>query len=210
MKRRLVGFLALAATFSLGACDSDSALDLSGELTELESQELGVVLLSTTLASAMTPQPAASGPAMAPFSYQGSVDGDAPCELGGVVGVSGDAAVAGDDQTGVVEIAFGLTQVHRDCVVESDEGKRFTLNGAPSIVADFDMFSGEAGGFEMGGSLIGAIQWESGGLAGVCEVNVEYSAAGNQTDGHFSAFVEGSVCGFSISHQATYGEQPVT
>ena len=211
MNRKFVGLLTLAASFTMVACDSDSVLDLSGELTELESQELSAVLLSTTLQSALVPQqPAPSGPALTPFSFSSAVDGAAACALGGDVNVTGEAMIEGDDATNVIDASFGVVQVHRDCVVEGDDGKRFTLNGSPSIEADFNMFTNGEGGFEMDGSLLGAIQWESDGLAGVCEIAVEYSAGGSESSGHFSFFVEGTVCGFSVSHQGSYGDAPVT
>lgn len=205
MNSKIVRVLSCAAVLAVAACD-DSATDVLGDLTEAEAEALAEVVGATVLNGAMGSQNtgAATGPQAVVQTYSETVSGTFPCELGGSVGVDGTLNATMDDQTGAGTIDFALTQVHDGCVAESQDGIRFTLDGAPSVSAVLAMeFSEQAGTLAFGGSYTGAVDWATDGRDGTCSIDVEFTADLDGAMETGSASMSGTVCGVSFSKSLT-------
>jgi hypothetical protein len=206
MTRRTFGLLALAASLGLGAC-GDSGVDVgTDELTESEAAAIAQLIMSSTIAAANSAQASPEGPAMAPYNFESDVDFDAPCPLGGSVGVAAHVTVSGDTEVQGGLIAMAMTQTHKSCVGQSEEtGQQFTLNGNPNLAAEFRVESDAESNIELSGSFQGAIAWESDGRSGSCDISMTFTGSGNQLTGASSSSVSGSVCGVSVTEEVVVG-----
>ncbi len=193
------------ALLAVTAC-GDSATDVLGDLTEAEAAALAEVIAGTVFASAGDlPGGGMQGaPSRAPFSGESSIDAVAPCEFGGTVNVSGTLSYAGDDETEEVQADLTIVQVHNNCVAESQDGVRFTLNGAPQIAAGLTLVVSE-NVLSMDGGYSGAIDWATDGRDGRCSISIEFAIDVSGATESGSASMSGSVCGVNISHSLSVG-----
>lgn len=201
-------FLAAALVLPLAACDG--GLDLDGELTEAEAAALGEALFATTWENTETQPPAGADPAAGvPFSAEWTVETTAPCPVGGTLDLDGSASLSGDTETNVVNLTYQMTQVHNDCEVRAGEANQlFKLNGSPNVTTGYTVVTNNqstTSGFEIAGAITGAIQWETEGRAGICSIAVEFDGGGNQTEGTANFSLEGTICGVTVTHQASIG-----
>ena len=206
MNSRLVRLVALVACVGFAACGDST--DPVEELTELEAQELASALMMATFnsAGAVPQQPATSpaGPQTAPVEYSFDFEGSVDCALGGTVGVVATLDVVADTESEAGTIAYSMTQIHDACGVVSETEREFTLWGAPNMVLDFTVTNDGQGVIEWAGQVDGAIEWETDGRAGTCQVTLDFggSQAGAAA---LAADLSGTVCGFEVDHQLTVG-----
>jgi hypothetical protein len=198
MARIRVGCLAVALLWVAAAC-SDNPIDIveGDPLTEAEVDALAEVVAGTLFATWEQSSGPASGPARATGTFQ--MNDELPCEYGGSVAVSGSLAFDVDDETGDGTLNFNVTQEHADCVVESEEDIRFTLNGAPNITSSFTVVT-EGSAISFAGAFDGAADWATGDKSGTCGLDVDFSLTGDLAAETGSASLTGRVCGVTFSH----------
>ena len=197
MKRHTLLLLTLVATLSVAACGASTAV--ADTLSDAEANELANALMATTFGSVTgTNAPAATAPAAASVSGSTQVDLTVSCPGGGGIAVHATLAYDVDSQTNAGTVDYSMTQAHAGCVVTSDGGVTFTLDGAPNVSVDLLAESDGLGSSSFFGSLDGAVDWSTDGRHGRCSISVEFSGSQNtelQT-GEFS--LSGSVCQVSI------------
>lgn len=200
MNRMFVRNGALALLLSAAAC-GDSATEVVGDLTQAEAEALAEIVAGTVMSSwegegaAAT---AASGPARATFNQQVSLE--ASCDFGGSVAIEGEIDVVTNDETEELEsLEYTLTQTHAGCVAESQDGVRFTLDGAPNVSANLLVLA-EGDAIGMDGSYSGAVDWSTSDKEGTCTLSVEFSMDLNLGAETGSATMSGTVCGMSFSN----------
>lgn len=204
MKPNAVRSLVLAACVAFAACGETDVV--MGELSEAEASDLaGAVLFATFNATGgAPPAPAPEGPQLAPYSYDGEVSTEVECPLGGLVAVTADVVVEGDTESEAVTIDYSMTQVHDECGVVSENEREFTLWGAPGLELDLLVATNGQGVVEWGGSVVGAVEWETDGRGNTCEVALEFEARVEAQES-FDAALAGVVCGFEVSRSLTVG-----
>jgi hypothetical protein len=197
-----VGVLTLAAMVVTSGCESST--EVGTELADIQVQALAEVLLLTTFQSAQS-GPAAVGAQLVPVNFEQQVEADVPCPLGGMLGVVAAVSITGDTESEGGEISYSQTQSHVGCVVESEDGTRFTLDGSPSVTAGFTISNDGLGNLDVDGSMDGGIGWAMDGLSGTCQIDLAFVGDGSEADGTWSASLTGSVCGVSITRTASVG-----
>ncbi|MEX2473192.1 MAG: hypothetical protein WEA34_13475 [Gemmatimonadota bacterium] len=203
MNRIHVRGVALAMLVAVTAC-GDSATEVVGDLSQAEAEALAEVVGSTVFSSTTSEMPGAQGaPARTPISGSESVSATVPCELGGTVGVDGSLEYSGDTET-VINATFGLTQVHNGCVAESQDGIRFTLDGAPDVTSNVSMTVGE-NELSMEGTYGGAVDWSTDGREGTCSLDVSLSVDMSGMAESGSVSMSGTVCGVTFQRSVTVG-----
>lgn len=203
MNRIHVRGAALAVLVAAAAC-GDNATEVVGDLSQAEAEALAEVVGSTVFASSTGEMPGALGaPARVPVSGSESVSATVPCELGGTVGVNGNLEYSGDTET-VINATFGLTQVHNGCVAESQDGIRFTLDGAPNVTSNVSMTMSE-NELSMEGTYGGAVDWRTGGREGTCSLDVTLSVDMSGMTESGSASMSGTVCGVTFQKSVMVG-----
>lgn len=199
--RSSVRILTLAAVVSLAGCDDPVG---TSDLSESEATELAGAVFSQSLVDAMAvdwqqPAQAPAGPQLA--SYTTTVATSGSCPLGGDVALTGDIDVETDDQTGAGTLEFGLTLVHASCVVQGDQGTRFTLTGNPNLTLDFTASTdGESFG-SFSGTIGGALDYATEADEGTCSIAYDFSGQSSQSG--FSFQTDGTVCGHEVSRSIT-------
>lgn len=199
-----VRMLALAAMVAMVGCGEDDGLT-AGTLTEAQAAELASAVFSQSLVDAMSvnyQQPAQSpdGPQLA--TYTATVETTGSCPLGGEVALGGNVGVETNDATGATDVDFTLTLVHAACVVQGEQGTRFTLTGNPSLVVDFLMSSDGQQNTSFDGSISGAVDYSlQDGEPGTCQIAYEFSGEGSANG--FSFQTNGTVCGADVSQSLT-------
>lgn len=206
MRRSLYGAFVLFLSVGLTAC-SDDPTDPSG-LSEQEVEQLAEVIFGQALTMGFTSyEPATTfegdpGIGMSvtavPFSFEIPPEPFA-CPLGGEVVISMSFSGDVDDATGAGTIDMGITQDHADCVVQSEEGTQFTLNGAPETTTDVSMSVDAAQDFTMTGAFGGGVQWATGGRSDTCTIDLGIDASGNLQTGAITGTVSGIMCGQDVS-----------
>lgn len=195
----------LALLVALAACgDDDDPTGVTGDaLNGDEVAALAEVVAGTMFSTfEQTPEPPqAPGPALATGSF--SLNTSLPCELGGVVAVSGTLLFDIDDETGDGTLDYTVTQDHQDCVAEAEDGMRFTLNGAPNVSADF-VATLEGTGLTFAGGYVGAVSWVTGARSGTCSMDVDFSLTGDVEAETGTASISGTVCGVNFTHTLTF------
>jgi hypothetical protein len=195
--------MVLAAGVALTACEETDLMP--GELTEAEAADLaGAVMFATFSATGEQPAPAPEGPAATPFTYDAEIATEVECPLGGSVAVSADVFVEGDTESEAVTVDYSMTQVHDGCGVMSENDRQFTLWGAPALELDLLVATDGLGVVEWGGSVVGAVDFETEGREGTCEVALEFDAR-LEAQESLDANLVGVVCGFQVSRSVTVG-----
>lgn len=193
--------VALAMLVAVAACDS--ATEVVGDLSQAEAEALAEVVGATVFSSTSEVPEGQGAPARAPISGSESVSATVPCELGGTVAVTGNMEYSGDTETHV-DATFGITQVHDGCVAESQEGIRFTLDGAPNVTADVSLSVSE-NELSLEGTYGGAVDWSTDGRQGTCSLDISISVDLSGTAETGSASMSGTVCGVSFQKSLTVG-----
>lgn len=202
MNRVHIRGVTLAMLVAVAAC-GDSATEVVGDLSQAEAEALAEVVGATVFASTSEVPWAQGAPARTPVSGSETVSATVPCELGGTVDVHGSLEYSGDTET-VIDATFGLTQVHDGCVAESQDGIRFTLDGAPNVSADMSL-SVSQNDVSLEGMYGGAVDWSTDGRDGTCSLDVTLSVDMSNTSESGSASMAGTVCGVSFQRAVTVG-----
>ncbi|MDZ7778559.1 MAG: hypothetical protein U5R14_01305 [Gemmatimonadota bacterium] len=202
MNRMHVRGVGLALLVAVGAC-GDSATDVvTDELSEAEAAALAEVMSENVFATWQQDQgQAAMAPSLATFER--SVQLEASCELSGSVSVSGDVVMETSETSEDVTIDYTVTQVHQSCVGESEDGVRFTLDGAPDVTANFTVEAGEDL-VTLDGGYAGSVDWSTDDKQGTCSVDVTFTAEVSQAGQSGSVTMSGSVCGVSFSDSVSF------
>ncbi|MEX2467092.1 MAG: hypothetical protein WD995_09280 [Gemmatimonadota bacterium] len=199
MNRMHVRGTALAMLLTAAAC-GDSATDVVSDLSQAEAEALAEVVAGTVV-STFDQQGPVAAPARATFSQQ--VNFEAPCEYGGTMNVAGELDIVTDDETEeLTSLEYTVTQVHSGCVGESQDGLRFTLDGAPNVTANFVAMT-EGDLISMDGSYSGGVDWSTDDKDGTCNLSVEFSLEMNAGTETGSASMSGTVCGVTFSRSLT-------
>lgn len=193
---------ALAMLVATAAC-GDSATEVVGDLSQAEAEALAEVVGATVFSSTSAVPGAQGAPARTPISGSESVSATVPCELGGTVAVDGSLEYSGDTDT-EVNATFGVTQVHNGCVAESQDGIRFTLDGAPDVTANVSLSVSESA-LSLEGTYGGAVDWSTDGREGTCSLDVTLSVDMSGTAESGSASMSGTVCGVTFQKSVTVG-----
>lgn len=204
MNRIHVRGVTLAMLVAVAAC-GDSATEVVGDLSQAEAEALAEVVGSTVFSSTTSEMPGTqtAAPARAPISGSESVSATVPCELGGTVGVDGNLEFSGDTET-VINATFALTQVHNGCVAESQDGIRFTLDGAPDVTSNVSMTFSE-NEISLEGTYGGAVDWSTDGREGTCPLDVSLSVDMSGMTESGSVSMSGTVCGVTFQRSVTVG-----
>lgn len=195
--------LSLMAVFGLAACDEAM---VPGELTEADAEALASVIMESMFSnSSDVPAAAAAvdGPQLVPFEFSTDVTFTADCPMGGAVTIDGSATIAGDTEAEGASVVYEVTHTHASCSGQDENGKQFTISGAPDLTFDFVAeFDGQTAGWE--GSVEGAIDWEFDGMMGMCEVDYAFSGSATGEES-VTAMLEGTICGYLINQSLTIG-----
>lgn len=197
--------LLLMLPLALAACESGT--DPDEALTSAEAQALAGAILGLTLDAgfAVAAQPQATGPAAAPVTIDSELAFDAPCPLGGEVGIALSMEGTVDDETQVADFELTLDQEHRGCGVEAESGQRFTLDGAPGVGVAMHLTVDADLTFSISGTFSGAVDWQTDDRSGNCGLNLEFSATGTELSEEGSSSLSGTVCGVTVSHVVSQG-----
>ena len=208
MNRKNRSALALLTVTALAACGDSGTDIIGGDLTQTEAEELGGVVLTavfSTSGSVPSPASAPMGPQLTPFTFAAQIDDVFPCQGGGTVDVAAQIEISGDDtQPEAASMEYQMTQIHSDCIVTSENGNTFTLNGNPSMNVAFSVNVDGQGTAEWGGSIQGNVEWVTASRSGSCFVELEFAGTA-QGSGATTAEMTGSVCEFSIDHAFSVG-----
>lgn len=208
MKSRNVRLFALLALLGSAACED--ALT-PGDLSETEAAEMAGAIVASTFSTmaGMGGEAPANGPARVPVSYSQSIDVTPQCPLGGEVRIEASSDYTGDTQEPGFELNFEARQEHNDCGVAGESGREFVLNGAPALEVELGIVSEDGESASWTGSFDGAVNWESEGFEGTCEVMLDFSGnvagAGEMGQGSASFFMGGTVCGHAVEQQLSIG-----
>ena len=214
MTRRKDARLAVlaAATFLFAACSDDNPTQpQNGTLTQQEAiavlSEITSAALSAgegPMASMFPAEGAGFRAAVAPspasaFNLDIDIDDSVACENGGVIDVDGTLAIdVDDDENG--SWVYEFVQTPKNCVVVTEEGPSYKVNGKPSIQmsGSFAISEGEPSGvFEM--SFAGGFEFDAvnGGATGSCTMDLTYLLDWNSMLGS----AEGRICGYDVDEQ---------
>ena len=192
----------LFATFVLSACgDSTGPGD---DLSEEEAEALAEVVIRTMIAGTEEAGGAGGGPLAVPFTFETDVNGNAPCPLGGTVGYDGSATLIGDTESDDGTFSYSMTYVHASCTARSESGIRFSVSGAPSVVASMTVVA-VGNSVDMVASFSGAVEWDSEGRSGTCSISIEMTTDFDALSEVGAAAVSSSVCGRTFSQSITVG-----
>lgn len=206
MNTKSVRIMALAASMAFAACGETTDLVL-GELSEAEASDLAGAVVFATFQSTQAPpqQPvSANGPQAVPYTFSSSFESDVACPLGGMVAVSADFSAEGDTETGAGAVEYSMEQIHDACVVASEEGREFTLYGAPDMSLEFLVEHNAEGVVEWDGMVEGAIRWETDGRQNTCEVAIEFGGRAVAEQSVAGELV-GTICGHSVQRAFSIG-----
>lgn len=194
------------AALACGAC-GDSTGVTGDQLSEAEAAQLATAVLSAAMATTESGQgPAlAEGPQAAPISLSYEVDFEAACELGGSVAVEASLELEGDDEAEGGRIEYSMRQVHEGCVVASEEGIVFTLDGAPDVEGTVVIESDGLGSIAIMGNLEGRVEWETEGRSGACPMVLAFGGEASEIEETGAFAVEGSICGVDIEYSGSIG-----
>jgi hypothetical protein len=199
MRNHLFRAAALAsAVLAAAACGDHGATGPGAPLTQADAAALSraVFAVGAGLAGGGTPAGArgnrtlrADGASTFSFSF----DTSQPCTPSGSVELTG--ALAGSVQVGgPAAVQVNVSVRHQGCVVQTDNGGTFKLNGDPGIDVAITAAAGAGGVTAFHATEKGAFTWEHGGSSGRCTVDVAADlVAGTQT-----VRLAGSFCGFTI------------
>ncbi len=202
---RFVTLFTLVA-FAAGCSSDDGGSGLEeGDLSTPEAEALVNALFSLTFttgfeATTKGGQAAAMSPAEVPISLPTqSASFTGSCPLGGTVGVSADYSGTYDDQTFEFDISMNLTETHNGCVVQDvSSGRRFTIDGNPSLTTSLNMQYDPSGTYSLDGSYDGNLSWDTNGKRGSCRISATFSSSGNQS-GSGSFTMSGTMCGIAVN-----------
>lgn len=190
--------LPLLAALALSACGDHGATGPGAPLTQADAAALSraVFAVGAGLAGGGVPTGArgnrtlrADGSTTFSFSF----DTSQPCTPSGSVGLTG--ALSGAVQVGgPAQVQVNVSVRHQGCVVQTDNGGTFKLNGDPEIDVALTAAAGAAGVTAFHATENGAFTWERGSSSGRCAVDVTADLVpGTQT-----VHLAGSFCGFSV------------
>ena len=204
MNQRFVRTVALVGLFGVAACGEDDPVAIGDPLSDVEAQELAFVLLGAAFETGLSGDSFApamvDGPAMAPFTINGSVDDTAPCPQGGTVSVSGSVSVTGDDETGALDLSFDVNTTHSGCGVPG-ETMDFVLGSQLSTM--FSLNSTGDGAVSWMGDVSGTVDWSGDDRSGTC--TVDYGFDGEVVaETSLTVTLTGEVCGASINREFSY------
>lgn len=149
-----------------------------------------------TVASQAPQASSANGPMAA--TVQSHVQLDAPCPLGGTVGL--DANLTASADTSSVTLTYGVVETPRACVARDDDsGMTFVFNGAPSLTADYTLYSNLLDTLTLTGTVGGAVDWSTDGASGSCAVDLSFDGLWNPADSTGTASLQGSVCNVQVN-----------
>lgn len=146
------------------------------------------------------PSPAATSAQTA--TVQTRVQVDVPCRLGGTVGL--DATLSGAADSTSVDMTLGVVEVPNACVaVDQDSGMQFVFTGAPSLTANYHLYSNYQDSLTLTGSYSGAVDWTSDNGSGTCNVEIGFDGMWNPADQTGSATLQGTVCDVQVQSTVT-------
>jgi len=198
MTSKSVRVLTLLALTSVAAC-GETVLE-PGDLSEAEAVDMAGAVLYATFASTMAPPQQQGGFAAVEYEYAADVATTVACPLGGEVAVMADVEVTGETETETVRVEYTMTQTHSSCVVQSEEGREFTLTGDPNLsfnlVVEAD---GMEGVIDWGGDVQGTINWSTDGMEGSCPVSFDFGGGIEGQSTSISGSMGGTVCGHEFN-----------
>lgn len=206
VNRSSIRALMTMGIIAFGACGDST--DVGVDLTEQEATALaGAVLQSAVLASNNVPGGPApvGGPQAAPVAFDGEVSFTAACPLGGSVAVDGSVDFQGDNETGQGRLELAVSHEHNGCVVESDGGLVFTLDGSPRVTLGLVLENDGLGQLVWTGSLAGVIDWANEGREGTCAIDLDFAGAASDVEDSIAFGVEGTVCRTAVTHSWSLG-----
>ena len=193
-----VRVFALLALTSVAACGETTFEP--GDLTEAEAMDMAGAVLYATFASTQAPPQQQSGLAAAEYEYMANIETTVRCPLGGEVAVMADVEVTGETEAETVRVEYTMTQTHSSCVVQSEEGREFTLTGDPSLAFNLVVEAdGAAGVIEWAGDAQGTINWSTDGMEGSCPVSLDFGGGLEGESTSISGSMGGTVCGHTFN-----------
>jgi len=202
-RRFLVPLLAAA---SVAGCSDNSTGPQT--LTSAQAQAMAGALFSITrnassTASDSTAQTSPAATSAQAATVQTHIQLDAPCRLGGTVGL--DASLEGSADSTMIDMTLGVVEVPHACVaVDQDSGMQFVFTGAPSLTASYHLYSNYHDSLTLNGSYSGAVDWTSDTGSGTCSVDVGFDGMWNPADQSGSATLQGTVCNVQIQSTVTH------
>lgn len=188
-------FALLAAVLTLAACGGGTEPTKQLDLTEAQAEDMMDALSAVGAFSGMYRQTAGYGAGRTALVTV-TVDDTTPCPNGGTLRTQG---TFNSDDAGS-SFSANVTQSYAGCKATSSSGTLWTFNGAPNIATTFTMsFSESTGAYSMNGTQKGALDVASSVGSGRCNIDLTYTASGNDTTGQYTASISGTVCGRTIS-----------
>jgi len=196
--RHLRAAALLCAALAAAACGDHGTTGPGAPLTQADAAALSRAVFSVGAGLAGGGVPAGArgnqtlrADGLTTFSF--SFDTSQPCTPSGSVDITG--VVAGSAQAGgSAQVQVNVSVRHQGCVVQTDNGGTFKLNGDPGIDVAIAAAADAAGPTAFHATEKGAFTWERGGSSGRCTVDLAADlVAGTQT-----VRLAGSFCGFTI------------
>jgi len=190
--------LALLAALALSAFGDHGTTGPGAPLTQADAAALSraVFAVGAGLAGGGVPTGARGNKTLradgsTTFSF--SFDTSQPCTPSGSVGLTG--ALSGSVEVGgPAQVQVNVSVRHQGCVVQTDNGGTFKLNGDPGIDVALAAAAGAGGVTAFHATEKGAFTWERGSSSGRCTVDVTADLVpGTQT-----VRLTGSFCGFAV------------
>lgn len=193
-----VRVFAVLALTSLAAC-GESTVE-PDELTEAEAMDMAGAVLFATFSTTQTPPQQEGGFAAVEYEYMADLETTVACPLGGEVALSADVEVVGDSEAETFSVDYEMTQTHNSCVVQSEEGREFTLTGDPDLEFNFVVEAdGAEGTIDWGGDVDGTINWSTDDKEGSCAVAFEFGGGIAEEATAISGSMGGTVCGVEFN-----------
>ena len=190
----------LAAAAAVAACDGRGTTGPGAPLTQAEAASLSrsMFSLGARLAGSGVPAGArgnetqsANGNTTFSFNF----DTSQPCTTSGSVRAAGAISGAIDAAAGTASVQLDVAVKHQGCVVQTDGGGAFKLNGDPGIDLVLSAATGAQHVTAFHATEKGAFTWERGsGNSGRCTVDL----AADLVAGTQNVHLTGSFCGFTI------------
>lgn len=197
--RLLAPFLAILAV----GCSSDSTG--IGTITDAQAQAMASALFSLTqnagtAAASAAPSAAQASPSL--VTVQNHVQLDAPCPLGGTVGL--DANLSGSADSTSMSITYGLVETPQACVARDDKsGMSFVFDGAPNLTANSTLYTNFLDTLSLNGTYTGAVDWSSDAGSGTCSIDMAFDGMWNPADSTGTVSLQGSVCNVQVQTSTT-------
>lgn len=187
----------LLAALVAGCSDSTGTTSITDARAQAMASALFAMTRNAGTAASQAPQASsANGPL--PAAVQSHVQLDVPCALGGTVGFDANVTASADSTS--LSVSYGVVETPQACMArDEDSGMTFVFDGAPSLTADYVLYSNLQDSLTLNGTFGGAVDWATDGASGTCSVDMAFEGLWSAADSIGTASLQGSVCNVQVN-----------